>query len=63
MNKMHQQAIEETMQQLDETLDRVDELIMSLPLRTAVKHQLTKHIYTLYSEVESALDVTPVDWE
>jgi hypothetical protein len=60
---MHQQEVEQQLVNLDNLLDQVDEIIMSLPLRSAVKNQLTKHVYELYSEVEQCLDVTPVDWD
>lgn len=61
--KMSQQEAEQILQDLDEALDHVDALIMSLPLRSAVKHQLTKQVYSLYAEVEACMDVSPVDWE
>lgn len=62
-SKMHQQEVEQQLVNLDNLLDQVDEIIMSLPLRSAVKNQLTKHVYELYAEVEQCLDVTPVDWD
>jgi hypothetical protein len=59
---MTQQETDKILDELDTVLDRVDELILSLPIRAAVKKQLTSRVYELYAEVEGCLELSPVDW-
>ena len=54
--------IQDTLEAIDNKLNEVDELIMSLPLQDSVKHDLVKHIYTMYAEVEEAMDLRPADF-
>lgn len=41
-----------TMEQLDNTLDTVDELLQKLPLSDGRKKQLASRVYDLWMEVE-----------
>jgi len=59
---MTQQDTDTILNELDITLDKVDELILALPIRAAVKKQLTSRVYDLYAEVEGCLDLSPTDW-
>ena len=47
-----------TLEQLDNTLDRVDELLNKLPLRAGRKKQLTSRVYDLWMEVEHDIATT-----
>jgi len=55
-------SIQETLESIDSKLDEVDELIMSMPLQNSVKKQLTAHLYTLYAELEEAVELRPADF-
>jgi len=55
-------SIQETLEAVDSKLDEVDELIMSMPLQNSVKKQLTSHLYTLYAELEEAVELRPADF-
>ena len=61
MSKMS--AIDATLQQLDEKLDEVDEIIMSLPIRADKKKRISALVYQLYSEAESEIEMMSSDWE
>lgn len=54
--------IQETLEAVDSKLDEVDELIMSMPLQNSVKKQLTAHLYTMYAELEEAVELRPADF-
>ena len=53
--------VELTMEQLDNTLDRVDELLNKLPLSAGRKKQLTSRVYDLWMEVEHDIATTSFD--
>jgi hypothetical protein len=55
-------SIQETLEAVDSKLDEVDELIMSMPLQNSVKKQLTAHLYTMYAELEEAVELRPADF-
>lgn len=55
-------SIQETLEAVDSKLDEVDELIMSMPLQDSVKKQLTAHLYTMYAELEEAVELRPADF-
>jgi len=55
-------SIQETLEAVDSKLDEVDELIMSMPLQNSVKKQLTAHLYTMYAELEEAIELRPADF-
>jgi hypothetical protein len=55
-------SIQETLESIDSKLDEVDELIMSMPLQNSVKKQLTAHLYTMYAELEEAVELRPADF-
>ena len=55
-------TVDQTLEQLDNTLDTVDELINELPLSNERKHQLTSMIYTLWMEIEDDMNMRPTDF-
>ena len=55
-------TVDQTLEQLDNTLDTVDELINELPLSNERKHQLTSMIYDLWMEVEHDMELRPTDF-
>jgi hypothetical protein len=54
---------DQTLTQLDNLLDAVDELINELPLSNERKHQLTSMIYNLWMEIEDDMNLMPADWK
>ena len=55
-------TVDQTLEQLDNTLDLVDELINELPISNERKHQLTSRIYDLWMEVEHDMELRPTDF-
>ena len=55
-------TVDQTLEQLDNTLDLVDELINELPISNERKHQLTARIYDLWMEVEHDMELRPTDF-
>ena len=55
-------SVQDTLEAIDSKLDEVDELIMSMPLQNSVKKQLTAHLYTMYAELEEAIELRPADF-
>ena len=55
-------TVDQTLEQLDNTLDTVDELLNELPLSNERKHQLTKLVYELWMEVEHDMELRPADF-
>ena len=55
-------TVDQTLEQLDNTLDRVDELLHQLPLSNERKHQLTAMVYNLWMEVEHDMELRPADF-
>jgi hypothetical protein len=55
-------SVDQTLDQLDTTLDRAEELIRELPLSDARKRQLVSVLYDLWAEVEGDMDLRPADF-
>lgn len=55
-------TVDLTLEQLDNTLDRVDELINELPLSNERKRQLISTVYELWLEVEHDMELRPADF-
>ena len=55
-------SVQDTLEAIDSKLDEVDALVMSMPLQDSVKRDLVKHIYTMYAELEEAVELRPVDF-
>ena len=56
-------TVDQTLEQLDNTLDTVDELINELPLSNERKRQLTSMVYDLWMEVEHDMELRPADFD
>ena len=48
-------TVDQTLEQLDNTLDTVDELLNELPLTREQKHTLTAKVYELWMDVEQIM--------
>ena len=55
-------SVQDTLEEIDNKLDEVDALVMSMPLQDSVKRALVKHIYTMYAELEEAVELRPADF-
>ena len=55
-------SVQDTLEAIDSKLDEVDALVMSMPLQGSVKRDLVKHIYTMYAELEEAVELRPADF-
>ena len=51
-----------TLEQLDSTLDTVEELIRELPIPEHHKKRLCDTVYELWMDVEEAVEVVPSDF-
>ena len=51
-----------TLETLDNTLDRVEELIRELPIPEQHKKRLCDTVYELWMDVEEAVEVIPADF-
>jgi hypothetical protein len=56
-------TVDQILEQLDTTLDRVDELLHELPVSPARKKQLTAMVYDLWMEVEEDMRLRPSDFD
>jgi leucyl aminopeptidase len=56
-------TVDQILEQLDTTLDTVDELINELPLSNERKRQLTSTVYDLWMEVEHDMELRPADFD
>ena len=52
-------TVAHTLEQLNNTLDTVEELIYELPLSDARKKQLASVVYDLWMEVENDIELAP----
>lgn len=55
-------TVEHTMETLDNTLDRVEELIRELPIPQQHMARLCNTVYDLWMDVEEAVEVVPADF-
>ena len=56
-------SVDQTLTQLDNTLDRVEELIRELPISDARRRQLVSVVYDLWLEVEGDMELRPADFD
>ena len=59
---MYQDNIADTMASLDGILDRVEELIRELPMRYEHTRRLCDQVYTLWTDIEEAVELAPADF-
>ena len=55
--------VDQDIQDIDAKLDEIEELIAGLPIRPGQKRVIVQKIYDLYEEIESAVEVSAVDFE
>ena len=55
--------MQETLEQIDQALDDLDAMIMSLPLQDIVKRDLTTHLYAMWEQLEAAAELRSTDFE
>ena len=55
-------TVDQTLEQLDNLLDDVEELIQQLPLKAERKRQLASMVYDLWMEIEHDADLPPADF-
>jgi hypothetical protein len=55
-------TVDQTLEQLDNLLDDVEELLQELPLSDSRKNQLASIVYDLWMEVEHDMELRPSDW-
>ena len=48
-------TVEQTLEQLDNTLDTVEELVRELPISDKAKRVLSDQVYTFWMDVEEAM--------
>ena len=56
-------TVDHVLEQLDNTLDTVEELIRELPLSDGRKKQLASMVYDLWLEVEHDMELRPADFD
>ena len=56
-------SMEQDIQAIDTKLDEIDELLMGLPIRAGHKRVIQSKIYELFAELESAVELSAVDFD
>lgn len=56
-------SIEQDIQAIDIKLDEIEELLMGLPIRAGHKRVIQSKIYELFAELESAVELSAVDFD
>jgi hypothetical protein len=56
-------SIEQDIQAIDTKLDEIEELLLGLPIRPGHKREIQNMIYNLYSEIETGVEVSAVDYD
>jgi len=55
--------VDQAVQDIDAKLDEIEELLAGLPIRPGQKRVIIQKIYDLYSEIETAVEMSAVDYE
>jgi hypothetical protein len=55
--------VDQDIQDIDSKLDEIEELVAGLPIRAGQKKIIVQKIYDLYSEIESGVEMSSVDFE
>jgi hypothetical protein len=55
--------VDQAVQDIDAKLDEIEELLVGLPIRPGQKRVIIQKIYDLYSEIETAVEMSAVDYE
>lgn len=55
--------IDTSIDEIDVKLDQIEELISGLPIRPGQKRVIQQMIYDLFTEIETAVEVSAVDYD
>jgi hypothetical protein len=55
--------VDQDIQDIDAKLDEIEELVAGLPIRPGQKKIIVQKIYDLYSEIESGVEMSSVDFD
>jgi hypothetical protein len=55
--------VDQDIQDIDAKLDEIEELVAGLPIRAGQKKIIVQKIYDLYTEIESGVEMSSVDFE
>ena len=58
----YQDEIDNAISSIDQKLDEIEDLLFGLPIRPGQKRAIQDKIYDLYSEIETAVEVSAVDY-
>jgi hypothetical protein len=56
-------AVGQDIEAIDMLLDEIEEIVAGLPIRAGQKRIIVQKIYDLYSEIESGVEMSSVDFE
>lgn len=56
-------SVDQDIQTIDAKLDEIEELLLGLPIRPGHKRVIQDKIYELFSEIETAVEVSAVDYD
>jgi hypothetical protein len=56
-------SVDQDIQTIDDKLDEIEELLLGLPIRPGQKKIIQNKIYDLYTEIETAVEVSAVDYD
>ena len=55
--------VDQTIQDIDQKLDDIEEMVAGLPIRPGQKKIIVQKIYDLYTEIEGAVEMSSVDFD
>lgn len=55
--------VDQTVQDIDAKLDEIEEMVADLPIRPGQKRIIIEKIYDLFSEIESGVEMSSVDFD
>ena len=59
----YRNQVDQDIQAIDEKIDEIEDLLIGLPIRPGQKKVITLKLYELFSEIESAVELSSVDYE
>jgi hypothetical protein len=55
--------VDQTIQDIDSKLDEIEEMVADLPIRAGQKRIIIEKIYDLFTEIESGVEMSSVDFD
>jgi hypothetical protein len=55
--------VDNDVQAIDEKLDEIEEILLGLPIRPGHKKVIQRKIYELFTEIETGVEMSAVDYE